>query len=80
MPQTRDLFVWRKHLTTSPRHFQSGQRSGAAAELVGGDAHPLQHAYKKIAQWRMIVFVEGQMLAVLEAAASQQHRHVLQLL
>ena len=61
----------------SPRHFQPGQRAGAAAELVRLDAQALQHRHVEVAQRRRLCRVEGQVLAVLEAAAGEQDRQVL---
>lgn len=62
---------------SSPAPFQSRQRSLARAERVGFDAEPLQHVDVKIAQWRRVVGIEGQVLAVLEATASNEHREIL---
>src|SRR4051812_49406049 len=66
----------RRGLSSAPR-FQPGQSPGAAAEHVGLDAHALKHAHEEIAKGRVIGLIEGQMLAVPEAAAGQQDRHVL---
>ena len=37
----------------------------------------LDHAHEQVAERRVVVFVEAQVLAVLEAAESPQDRHVL---
>jgi hypothetical protein len=47
--------------------FQSSQRSSTRAEGVGFDAESLQHINVKIAQWRRVIGIEGQVLTVLEA-------------
>ena len=61
----------------SRARLQSRERPRARPELVGVDAQSLEHAHIEIAQRRRVVLVEGQMLAVLEAAAGQQDRQVL---
>ena len=66
-----------KTATSSPAQFQSRQRPGACAEFVGFDAEPLEHVDVKIAQWRRAVDIEGQVLTVLEATASDKDREVL---
>ena len=65
------------HGRPSTQLIESRQRPRAGAELVGLDAQPLQHAHVQVAQRRRLLRVEGQVLAVLEAAAGQQDRHVL---
>ena len=44
--------------------------------MVRFDTHPLEHAHKEIAQRWVVILVEGQMLTMLEASASQQNRHI----
>ena len=60
--------------TSRPAEFQSRQRPRARSELVGFDAKALEHAHEKIAQRRRVLRIEGEMLAVLEAAAGEEHR------
>ena len=58
-------------------HFQPRQRAGARGELVHLEAQSLEHRDVEVAQRRAGFGVEGQVLAVLEAAAGQKHRQVL---
>src|SRR5579862_1915046 len=59
-----------------PLHLQSRQRPSARPKLLRLNAKPLQHIYIKIAQRRRVLRVEVKMLAVLEAAAGEQHGQV----
>jgi len=63
--------------SSPPTQFQSSQCPRAGSEPVGFDAQALEHAHIEIAQWRRILRIEGKMLAVLEAAASEKDRQVL---
>ena len=50
---------------------QSAHRAFARAELIGIDAHALEHRYEKPRERVVVLRVEGEVLAVLEAAASK---------
>ncbi len=56
---------------------QPRQRAGARGEAVGFDAEALERADEQIAQRRVLGRVEGQMLAVFEAASGKQDGQVL---
>ncbi len=45
--------------------------------MVGFDAEALKHADVEIAKWRRIVWVEGQVLAMLKTTTCQQHGKIL---
>ena len=51
-------------------------RPRAARELVRLDAHALQHGDEEIRQRLVVLLVEGEMLAVLEAAAGEDEREI----
>ena len=50
-------------------HLQPLYRALACGELASLDADALEHGDVQIGQWVIVHFVEGEMLAVLEAAA-----------
>ena len=55
---------------------QPGQGAVAAGEVVGFDAHLLEHRDIEIGEGGVVPRVEGEMLSVLEAAAGQQDGQV----
>src|SRR6185436_18153085 len=56
---------------------QSRQRSRARPKLVRFDAQALEHADVEIAQGRRVLWLEGEMLAVLETTTGEENRQVL---
>jgi hypothetical protein len=58
---------------------QPGQRAGAGAEGVCLEPDALKHEDEKVRQWRVVVPIEGEVLAVFEAAADQQDRQIARL-
>src|ERR1700722_6738672 len=64
-------------MASSSQHFQSCQGAGAVAELVHFQTEALEHRYVEVAQRRVALRVESEVLAVFEAAPGEQHRHVL---
>lgn len=56
--------------------FKARERSGAAAEFSGFNAEVLEHGDVEVTEWGVVVGAEGQVLAVLEAAASEQDGEV----
>src|SRR5579883_489491 len=61
----------------SPRHLQSRQRSFARTEFVNSQPESLQHGNEEIRERWAVLRIEGEVLAVLESAARQQHGQVL---
>ena len=61
---------------TQPHAIDIGERSGARPDLVGLDAEALEHAHVMIAQGRRALRIEGETLAVLEAASGEENRQV----
>ena len=57
-------------------HLESGECSRAGTELVGFQAEALEHADEQIAKRRRVVGIKGQVLAMTEATAGEQHRKV----
>ncbi len=57
-------------------HLQPLHRARAAAEGVNLQPQTLEHRDEEVRQRVVVVQVEGQMLAVLKAAAGQNDRHV----
>ena len=50
---------------------QSVHRAFASAELIGLDAKALEHRCEEPREWVVVLGVEGEVLTVLEAAASE---------
>ena len=57
-------------------HLKACQSSGAGTELLRFDAQPLEHGHVEVAEGRWVIRVEGQVLAVLQAASSQKDRQI----
>src|SRR3954447_11997551 len=56
--------------------FQPAHGAGAGAELACFDAHAVQHRDEEIRQRVVALAIEYQVLAVFEAAASQDHGEI----
>src|SRR5688572_25288957 len=57
-------------------HLQPAHRARAGRELVRLQSHALQHRDEEIRQWIIVLRIEREMLAVLEAATCKNGRHV----
>ncbi len=53
--------------------FQSVHRASAGTELISLDAKPLEHRYEQLRERVVVLRVEGEVLAVPEAAAGEEH-------
>jgi len=62
---------------TSLRQLKAGDGAGAGAESIGVGAEAVEELDVEIAEGRVLLRVEGEVLAVLEAAAGDEDRHVL---
>lgn len=54
-----------------------GQRPRAAGKLVRFDAEVLKHGDEEIRHWRIVLRVEGEVLAVFETAAGEDEGEIL---
>src|SRR5579871_2648813 len=63
-------------LASTAIEIQPGQCPRAGRKLVGFDPQSLKHAEVQVAQGRGVLRIEGQVLAMLEAAPRQQDRQV----
>src|SRR5215204_3133498 len=57
-------------------HFQASHGAGGGREAVSLQPHALEHGNEKIGQGVIMLRIEGEMLAVLEAASGEDRRHV----
>src|SRR5438093_99811 len=60
-----------------PHLFQPRERPTTAPKAVHLQAKALEHRHIQVAERRAVLGVEGEVLAVPEAAAGQEHRQVL---
>ena len=58
-------------------NFQSRKRPRARSKLVRCDAEALEHVHEEVAQGLRVFRIEVKMLAMLEAAASEEDGQVL---
>lgn len=62
--------------TPSLSEFQSGHSSGTGGEFVPFDPHTLQHGDEEVCQGGVVLFVEGEVLPVSEAAPGKENGKV----